>query len=200
MNSNSQASQDVFAAHINQYSTNGYFLDLGCNEPVKYNNTALLEQMGWSGILVDYDPNLVNLCSQKRASPAICADLTKENICDILNQNNAPNIIDYISLDLDHGASLTCLESFNFKSYKVRCITFEHDAYTGDEHMRTKSREIFKHNGLKLICKDVKVLDNKEFEDWYIDPTMVDESVYSPIICEGKHHQEIQQLIINLKK
>jgi hypothetical protein len=173
---------------------------LGCNEPVKYNNTALLEQMGWKGILVDYDASLVNTCSQNRTNPCICVDLVKHNICDILKQSSAPNVIDYVSLDLDNGASLTCLENFDFKSFKVRCITFEHDAYTGDEHMRERSREIFRNNGLKLICKDVKVLDDKEFEDWYVDPTLVDESIYSPIMCESMHHEDIARMIIQLPK
>ena len=34
---------------------NGIYVDVGCNHPIKYNNTYLLYKRGWSGINVDLD-------------------------------------------------------------------------------------------------------------------------------------------------
>ena len=50
----SKEGQDRFA-HI-LIGNKGKFLDLGCNHPYAGNNTAALEQLGWSGIVVDYQP------------------------------------------------------------------------------------------------------------------------------------------------
>ena len=33
----------------------GVYIDLGCNHPIKYNNTYLLYKRGWSGINIDSD-------------------------------------------------------------------------------------------------------------------------------------------------
>ena len=33
----------------------GTYIDLGCNHPIKYNNTYLLYKRGWSGINIDSD-------------------------------------------------------------------------------------------------------------------------------------------------
>tara|TARA_B100000787_G_C16196697_1_gene301428 strand:- start:4472 stop:5185 length:714 start_codon:yes stop_codon:yes gene_type:complete len=34
---------------------NGIYVDVGCNHPIKYNNTYLLYKRGWSGINIDLD-------------------------------------------------------------------------------------------------------------------------------------------------
>lgn len=34
---------------------NGIYVDVGCNHPIKYNNTYLLHKRGWSGINIDLD-------------------------------------------------------------------------------------------------------------------------------------------------
>ena len=31
----------------------GVYIDVGCNHPIKYNNTYLLHKRGWSGINID---------------------------------------------------------------------------------------------------------------------------------------------------
>ena len=37
----------------------GVYLDVGCNHPIKYNNTYLLHKRGWSGINVDLDQDSI---------------------------------------------------------------------------------------------------------------------------------------------
>ena len=32
---------------------NGFYVDVGCNHPIKFNNTYLLYKRGWSGINID---------------------------------------------------------------------------------------------------------------------------------------------------
>lgn len=191
MNSYSQASQDIFAIYINQFKTNGYFVDLGCNEPFLGSNSATLEEMGWTGILVDYQQSLVDKCNSIRKNKAICADLVKTNITDILIENNSPEIIDFLSMDLDDEAALPCIKNFNFNKYKIKCMTFEHDEYLRGNSMKNASREFLEQNGLVPVCKDVTIFGGKSFEDWYVNPELVSEEIYKKIECQHVEHSDI---------
>ena len=37
----------------------GVYIDVGCNHPIKYNNTYLLYKRGWTGINIDLDETLI---------------------------------------------------------------------------------------------------------------------------------------------
>jgi hypothetical protein len=189
--SNSQAMQDIFALYINKFRNFGYFVDLGCNEPINGNNSAILEQIGWSGILVDYMDHLVSKCSTYRKNKVICADLKSKNLTELLDENNAPEIIDYLSMDLDHGAAFPSISTFDFAKRKIRCMTFEHDSYADGPEMAEKSRKFLTEAGLKIICKNVTVLNGKAFEDWYVDPALVEENIYKRILSENIEFNEI---------
>lgn len=187
----SQASQDLFALYINNFKEDGYFLDLGCNQPFEGNNSALLESLGWKGILIDYQQFFVDFCLSKRKNKVLNADLIQTNITDILIENNAPNIIDYVSIDLDNHAALSCIQNLNFDKFKIKCMTFEHDAYSLGDEMRSISREFLLSKGLKIICKDVTIYNGKQFEDWYVDPELVEKDIYLPIMCENTEFNKI---------
>lgn len=191
MKSLSQAGQDIFAQYINKNVQRGFFLDLGCNEPFKYNNTALLEDNNWTGILVDYMPELISICSSHRKSKCICADLKVTSLTDILDNNNSPQIIDYISMDLDYDVALNSIKTLDVSKYIIRSLTFEHDYYCTKSTMMEESRDYLESIGLKIVCKNVNIFDNSPFEDWYINPDLVSENVYNPIICENLHYINI---------
>ena len=38
----------------------GIYVDIGCNHPIKYNNTYLLYKKGWNGINVDSDEKSIS--------------------------------------------------------------------------------------------------------------------------------------------
>lgn len=46
--------------------SSGFFLEIGACDGLIYSNTYLFEQLGWSGILVEADPDLARKCSQNR--------------------------------------------------------------------------------------------------------------------------------------
>ncbi len=50
---------------------------------------------------------------------------------DLLAEHNAPETIDYISIDTE-GSELSILEAFDFNRYNVRLLSVEHN-YTGNE-------------------------------------------------------------------
>lgn len=40
--------------------TNGIYIDIGCNHPIKFNNTYLLYKRGWKGINIDLDKKSIS--------------------------------------------------------------------------------------------------------------------------------------------
>ena len=45
---------------------NGVYIDVGCNHPIKYNNTYILYKKGWRGINIDSDKDSIKLFNQHR--------------------------------------------------------------------------------------------------------------------------------------
>jgi|UniRef100_A0A6C0F144 hypothetical protein len=181
----SQAGQDVFVSHATKFKKNGTFLEIGTNHPITDNNSYILEtKYGWSGLLVEYNNTFESLYKIHRKSKYIIADARTIDYRAYLDSNNFPTNIDYLQIDLDvnNRSTLDTLELFNntvFDKYKFACITFEHDIYTGNYfNTRNISREIFKNRGYVAVFKDVrfrvKTANGDPFEDWYVNPDLVD--------------------------
>ncbi len=52
---NSQAGQDKFVLEALKYKKNGYFLEIGSNKAIYFNNTYILEKSyEWKGIMVEF--------------------------------------------------------------------------------------------------------------------------------------------------
>lgn len=51
----SQGSMDLILEHIFKNKNNGFYVDVGCQHPIKNNNTYLLYKKGWSGVNIDLD-------------------------------------------------------------------------------------------------------------------------------------------------
>ncbi len=196
MNSFSQAGQDAFALAANNYKRQGYFLDLGSNEPFVCSNSAALElYFDWRGVLVDFVPYLVDKCRAQRKNPCFCYDLEQKSATEILQENGAPNVIDYLSFDLDgENPRAKCLESLDFSLYKFNCITFEHDFYLEGAKIRDYSRAFFAERGMKRVFSDV-VFNGCVFEDWYVAPEIVK---FDAISSNGEDYRSIISKIQSL--
>ena len=57
----SLSSVDLIIDRIFRDLKKGVYVDVGCNHPIKYNNTYLLYKKGWEGINIDADVNSINL-------------------------------------------------------------------------------------------------------------------------------------------
>ena len=51
---------DLVIERIFKKKKNGVFIDVGCNHPIKYNNTYLLYKKGWRGINIDLDKTSID--------------------------------------------------------------------------------------------------------------------------------------------
>ncbi len=77
---------------------------------------------------------------------------------DLLIKHNAPKIMDYLSIDTE-GSEYVILESLNFKNYKFKIITVEHN-YT---KLRDKIYDLLVSKGYKRVFTDYSL-----FDDWYV--------------------------------
>jgi hypothetical protein len=174
-NSPSQAAQDSFVMNMLDWKSEGYYLEIGAYDPVKLSNTYTLEQQyNWSG--VSLDRTKIDFSSRK--NPCITTDATTCDYSEILEEANAPKIIDYLQLDIDPAPNtLRALKIIPFDKYQFKVITFEHDAYRGHDLVRKESRDIFQKLGYKLLISNLGNPD--PYEDWYIHPDLVDNKIWS---------------------
>jgi len=104
--SRSKEGQDILVYKLFGYQK-GLFLDIGCEDPVKGNNTYALESLGWNGLLFDWEQDPA-LFSERKAT-YFKVDVTSPEFVDILSRES-PRDVDYISLDVEES-SLVALKN-----------------------------------------------------------------------------------------
>jgi FkbM family methyltransferase len=82
---------------------------------------------------------------------------------DLLKKFNSPKIIDYLSIDTE-GSEFDILNNFDFDDYKFRIITCEHN-YTIN---RDRIYNLLLSKGYVR-----KFFNITEFDDWYINPSII---------------------------
>jgi hypothetical protein len=171
--------QDYFVISMLYKKRNGTYLEIGGMKPIQDNNTYLLEsKFGWSGVSIEWNGDLVSLWQSARKNYCHCADATLVNYDDLIQKNFSSNHIDYLQLDIDPSHNtLKALLKLNLFKFSFSVITFEHDVYTGSTFERRASRQIFESHGYTRVISDV-LHDGLPFEDWYINPNYVSESIW----------------------
>ena len=166
----SQAGQDEFAYLLTNKNP-GFFLDIGAGDGFNRpngGNSQFLEENGWNGILIECNEEFYNFGKERRLSKFINAKIPEVSILEILNNNNSPKIIDYISMDIE-PLNLIALKTFPFLEYEFKILTFEHDLYMLGPQQKIESQIILKNLGYICLCDNVKI-DGLTFEDWWINP------------------------------
>ena len=59
---------DVIIENIFRNQNKGFYIDVGCQHPIKNNNTYLLHKKGWSGINIDLDKDNIDVFNSSRKS------------------------------------------------------------------------------------------------------------------------------------
>lgn len=178
-----QILQDKYVLSMLNYKRNGYFIEIGSNDPIKINNSYILEkQYDWRGIMIEYDAKWYDLYKVNRSNSIhIINDATKIDYQSLFDTCQVPYNVDYLQVDLEvkNGSTLETLQKLDneiFSKYKFATVTFEHDVYEAPPHTRTLSREIFLNRGYSMVLSDVSH-ENNPFEDWYVHPDLVDMSI-----------------------
>ncbi len=191
-----QAQQDKFVLHVLHEKNNGYFLEIGSNDPININNTYVLEkQYNWKGIMVEYNSSYLQQYREKRPNSIhVINDATAVDYKTLFETNNVPFSIDYLQIDLEanNGSTIRTLEKLDneiMDNYKFATVTFEHDIYhTNFGNTRLKSREIFKKRGYVCVFEDINNQGYNPYEDWYVHPDLVDMNYVNTLIENNKKY------------
>lgn len=198
----SQLNQDLVALAVNNFRSNGYFVEFGATDGYSLSNTYLLEKyFGWRGILAEpgkywhekltekrVDSNIDTRCVWKESGELLefneamdasfsTVDLFSSKdmhsklrrkgqnysvqsvtLVDLLNFWNAPNVVDYLSIDTE-GTELEILRAFDWNSYTFNFISCEHNYSSNRESINS----ILTSNGYHRILEEFS-----EFDDWYV--------------------------------
>lgn len=180
----SQAYQDMFILSMLNGKENGTYLEIGADDGKAMSNTYLLEkQFNWGGISIDIRPESQNLFeSHDRKSKLIIDNALNINFKEVMDEYGFGKQIDYLQLDIEPPQNtLTCLKNLPLNEYRFSVITYETDFYSrpGDElsKIREESRKILLSHGYEMIVGDVCNIGGDPFEDWYVDPTVIDKDI-----------------------
>jgi FkbM family methyltransferase len=67
----SQGNEDLVIAKILNYKSNGFFIDVGANDPIRLNNTYLFYKNGWQGISAEPIPSLAKKIRSVRSTDIV---------------------------------------------------------------------------------------------------------------------------------
>jgi hypothetical protein len=190
---NGQCGQDLYVYNVLKEKHNGFFLEIGSNDPIIINNTYLFENTyNWKGIMVEYENSCLHLYKKHRPNSIhVIADATKIDYKKLFLDNNVPTDIDYLQIDLEvtNGSTLETLIKIDreiLDNYRFATVTFEHDIYvTNYNDTRSRSREIFLNRGYIRVFSDIASGGNP-YEDWYVHPQLVDMTYVEKIILLNK--------------
>ena len=165
-----QSHQDLFALLVGKGKKNGFYLEIGSGDPELHSNTCLLErEFDWKGISIDLAFSPTQRFRAIRDNTCLQTDALNIDYSQLLSEQSAPKVIDYLQIDIDPPQSLSMdvLLKIPFEEYKFKAVTFEHNHYE-NQGIRERSREYLKSKNYKLVVSDISFYEDKSYEDWYV--------------------------------
>lgn len=75
----SQTGEDAVIRSLLDESTPGFYIDVGCHDPIRASNTLSLYLHGWRGINIDANPRLIDRFRRiRRRDVAVCAAISDQ--------------------------------------------------------------------------------------------------------------------------
>lgn len=203
--------QDLFV-NLLLPSRNGFYVDIGAGngegEPCASNN-AWLEEIGWTGILLEIREDYVQEAKRFRPkSQVVQADAFKVDYKELFYRLNCPKVIDYLSIDVDPLDSIQspCVEvlsKFPFEDFDFKILTIEHDLYNPHGLQQKNTLKYFMQNRpYKIIAENVGLsfAGKKYLEDWYINPKYYNDFQIKDIENLYYKEQNPNDIIMDLAK
>ena len=197
-NNYSQAFQDMFALSILNGKRNGTYVEIGGDHPVIISNSYLLEtQFDWVGVSFEIDREKVDQFNSFRKNKCICADATTFDYKEFFIENEYPKQIDYLQVDIEPAwQTLNALNALPLDDYRFSVITYETDVYKDGPDSGEEAMEILLSKGYEILVRNV-ANQNNPYEDWYVDPSVVDENIISKFRNKSRLSKESTKCIFN---
>ena len=199
--------QDLFAYYL--IGEKGYFLDFGCWMPQHCNNTKMLEDAGWTGLLFDADLSAIKQCQLLRSSPSFCTTILSDDFKQKFTSNLAQKEVDYISIDIDMD-SLELLEYLIEYGVTFKCLTFEHNLYSQGDKYKKPAAEMLLAAGYSCLYENIITIpthcaesmqqypEGQKLEDWWIKPECFESDVLE-LYRKDIHFEDALELIKKYK-
>jgi len=182
----SQACQDVFVRLMLNSKNKGVYVEVGAYDEIDQSNSYILEkEHNWVGVSFEIDEMAARDFNSIRKNKCICGDATQFDYLSHFESNNFPEQIDYLSLDIEPAIqTLSVLKKLPLNKFRFSVITYEHDRYVSGPECMAESRNIFESFGYVRVVSNV-LWEERDFEDWYIDPNVIPAHVYQKYISEN---------------
>jgi len=206
-NNYSQAYQDMFVLSVLNGKKEGTFLEIGAYDPYNLSNTYLLEKnYNWRGVSIDINPVNYDGFLDRKNTKLIVDNALNINYQDLITDNNLPNRIDYLQIDIEpQNQTLECLKIIPLDKFRFSVITFETDLYDPsvdkEESLknREESRQILKSYGYELIVGNIcNVSTNDPFEDWYVDSTFFSSDDIEKFKNSSEYNNTAESYMLNI--
>ena len=190
-NNYSQAFQDIFVLSMLSGKKNGTYVEIGGDHPLVINNSYLLEsEFGWRGISFEIIQTAVNFYNSLRKNPCLCEDATTADYKKIFEDNNFPKQIDYLQVDIEPAQqTLNALLQLPHDDYRFSVITYESDVYRDGPDCQEEAMKFLESHGYELVVRNV-ANEGNPYEDWYVDPQIVDAEIISKFKQVGRLSKE----------
>ena len=158
-------SVDLIIDYLLKYIKNGIYVDVGCNHPIKYNNTYILHKRGWSGINIDLDESAIKLFKKYRKNDynivALVSNDEEIKKTYIYHDRSAINTVEKDLVDVRENKPKKIIEK---KSITLNKII---------------ENSPFNNKKINLLTIDVEghefsVLENFEFSKYKIDVVVIE--------------------------
>lgn len=180
----SQIYQDIFVLSVLDGKKDGVYLEVGAGGAYLGSNTALLEELGWSGVGIEIDSNLVQEHIEKRKNPVLKQDATTVDYNELITSIAREGIVDYLQLDCEPSEiTYKILTMLPFDAFRFAVITYEHDHYVDmTNQYRQLSRDFLQSKGYTLVANDLSPDGKSTFEDWWVRPELIDPNILERMI------------------
>ena len=167
---------DLVIERIFKKKKKGIFIDVGCNHPIKYNNTYLLYKKGWNGINIDLDYESIKQFNELRTRDINIQTLVtsfddEEKDLYFYHNRSAINTIskelvesrnnNFKEIKKIKGKSLnSIIENSKFKASKIDLMTIDIENY---EFEALKNFNFDKFN-IDIIVTEITDINIKDLE------------------------------------
>jgi FkbM family methyltransferase len=176
MNTYSQIGQDLAVIKHYKNKRNGYFVEIGASDGIRYSNTYLLEKdFGWKGICVEALPEKFKELSKNRPT-AVCVEKAVFNASDLTLKFDIAHSFDMLS-----GISNYITERFSDR-VKSNCTTIDVQTITLTDLLKEANAPAFiDYLSLDTEGSEFEILKAHDFSKYkfglidvehnYIEPT-----------------------------
>ena len=196
----SQVYQDMFILSMLGGKQNGTFLEVGGADPIKGNNTYLLEkEFGWKGISIEFNPEFGQKYKAVRPTKVLIEDALSIDYKDLLKNTFGYTDIDYLQLDIEPSRNTyELLLKIPFEEYRFAVITYEHDHYVDvTKTYRDKSRKYLREKGYQMVVNDISPDGISTFEDWWVHPDLIDPNTLNMMMDLSSTIKKVDQYMLN---